>query len=53
MGIFDAGKSKILGELLSLDISLTEADYFWGVKTILNSETAALKVAEDIFNSLK
>jgi len=53
MGIFDAGKSKILGELLSLDINLTESDYFWGVKTILNSETAALKVAEDIFNALK
>ena len=52
MGLFDAGKSKVLGSLLSLDINLTEKDYFWGVKTILNSETAALKVVEDIFNNI-
>lgn len=52
MGLFDAGKSKVLGSLLSLDIQLTDKDYFRGIKTILNSETAALKVVEDIFNNL-
>lgn len=28
MGLFDAGKSKVLGSLLSLDINITEKDYF-------------------------
>ena len=52
MGLFGANNSSALGDLLSLDVKITEKDYFKGVKTILNSETVALKVVEDLYNSI-
>ena len=49
----DGEVKEVFKEIIELKVSLKESDFFKkGCWTILNSETAALKIAEDLFNKL-
>ena len=46
-------KEKLLANKAPKDYSLNHCDYWRGCETILNSEVAALKKCEELFNKTK